>query len=90
MSEVDKHNHWDSIVGIFDDWNPLLSIKQAAQFLPQYPNYDIQKYVAKAIEKVREEEMKGKIASIPGMMESGAAAIWLYTLDGPLHCDLNG
>ena len=90
MSEVDKHNHWDPIVGIFDDRNPLLSIKQAAQFLPQYPNYDIQKYVAKAIEKVREEEMKGKIASIPGMTESGAAAIWLYTLDGPLHRDLNG
>ena len=77
-------------MGIFDERNPLLSIKQAAQYLPEYPKYDIQKQVVKAIERMREDEMRKKISSVPGMTESGAAAIWLYTLDGPLYRDLNG
>ncbi len=90
LSEVDKLNHWEPIVGIFDERNPLLSIKQAAQYLPEYPKYDIQKDVVKAIERMRREDMRRKIASVPGMTESGAVAIWLYTLDGPLYRDLNG
>ena len=77
-------------MGIFDERNPLLSIKQAAQYLPEYPKYDIQKQVVKAIERMREDDMRKKISSVPGMTESGAAAIWLYTLDGPLYRDLNG
>ena len=77
-------------MGVFDERNPLLSIKQAAQYLPEYPKYDMQKQVAKAIERMREDDMRKKIALIPGMTESGAAAIWLYTCDGPLYRDLNG
>ena len=77
-------------MGIFDERNPLLSIKQAAQYLPEYPKYDIQSQVVKAIERMREDDMRKKISSVPGMTESGAAAIWLYTLDGPLYRDLNG
>ncbi len=90
VAEVDSENHWEPIVGIFDERNPLLSINQAARYLPEYPKYDIQKEVAKAIERMREDDMRRKIASVPGMTESGAAALWLYTLNGPLYRDLNG
>ena len=90
MSDVEKVNHWKPIVGIFDEQNPLLSIKQAGQYLPSYPNYDIHKHIAKGIDKMRESEMKQKIAAVPGLTESGAVAIWVYTLDGPLYQDLNG
>jgi hypothetical protein len=90
ISEVENENHWEPIVGIFDDRNPLLSIKQAAQYLPAYHNFNIQDQVAKVLEKMKTEEMRRKIASIPGLTESGAAAIWLYTLDSPLYKDLNG
>lgn len=90
VSDVEKVNHWKSIVGIFDERNPLLSIKQACRYLPQYVNYNLQTQVAMAIQKMREVEMKQKIAAVPGMTESGAAAIWMYTQDGPLYRDLNG
>jgi hypothetical protein len=90
LSEVHEVNHWEPIVGIFGESNPLLSIKQAAQYLPGYPKYDIQIQVIQAVERMREDDMRRKIASVPGMTESGAASIWLYTLDGPLCRDLNG
>ena len=90
LSDVEKVNHWKPIVGIFDERNPLLSIKQACRYLPEYVNYNLQAQVVLAIHKMREVEMKQKIAAVPGMTESGAAAIWLYTLDGPLYRDLNG
>jgi len=90
LSDVEKVNHWKPIVGIFDEQNPLLSIKQACHYLPEYVNYNLQAQVGLAIHKMREVEMKQKIAAVPGMTESGAAAIWLYTLDGPLYRDLNG
>jgi hypothetical protein len=76
--------------GIFDECNPLFSIRLASHFFPEYPHFDMQNEVLTAIERMREEDMKRKIASVPGMTESGAAAIWLYTLDGPLYRDLNG
>ena len=88
-SEVDVTNHWEPVTGMFDDRNPLLSIKQAARYFPTFSNYSINSKVRKGIRKMRSDFMRQQIASVQGLSESGAVALWLYTLEGPLYRDLN-
>jgi len=85
----ESSSQWAPMTGVFDQRNPLLSIKQAARYLPAYPSYDIKSWVWRALQHVRQPEMKARIAAVPGMTESGAAAIWMYTLQGSLYPDLN-